>query len=91
MKHRLQTGRAVRTTRRVARLVSACTLVLLATGVAGCRETVMTPYSEFKAHITAGDVTEVRFGGDRLEAVSSERARAAGGPGRSRSRSHWRS
>jgi cell division protease FtsH len=53
-------------------------LALLA--VAGCQEAADLPYSQFKAHIAAGEVAEVRFGGDRLEAVPTAAAQAKGAP-----------
>jgi cell division protease FtsH len=53
-------------------------MVLLA--AAGCRETTELPYSDFKAHISSGDIAEVRFTGDTLEGVSTLKARAKGAP-----------
>src|SRR5262245_50672046 len=52
--------------------------VLLVT--TACRESTEIPYSVFKAHIAAGEVTEVRFSPGRLEAVPTPAARAAGAP-----------
>ncbi len=47
---------------------------------AGCRTATDLPYSQFKNHIAAGDVAEVRFDGDRLDAISTVAARRAGAP-----------
>ncbi len=62
--------------RRLWRLLPILTLL----AVAGCREAGELPYSQFKAHIAAGEVAEVRFGSDRLEAVPTAAARTAGAP-----------
>jgi cell division protease FtsH len=48
--------------------------------VAGCTHATDLPYSQFKARIAAGEVSEVRFTGDRLEGVPTAVARAAGAP-----------
>jgi cell division protease FtsH len=48
--------------------------------VAGCRTAADIPYSEFKAHIAADEIAEVRFSVDRLEAVPTAAARHAGAP-----------
>jgi cell division protease FtsH len=58
-------------------LVPLCFILLVTTA---CRESTEIPYSVFKAHIAAGEVTEVRFSPGRLEAVPTPAARAAGAP-----------
>jgi cell division protease FtsH len=46
----------------------------------GCRKSTDIPYSVFKARVAAGDVAEVQFSSDGLEAVSTLAARTAGAP-----------
>src|SRR4029077_14342396 len=44
------------------------------------REATDIPYSQFKAHVSAGEIAEVRFDADRLDGVPTGAARAAGAP-----------
>src|SRR5262245_28516697 len=61
------------------RLFLALSLVAFAAS-AGCRQATELPYSDFKAHIAAGDIAEVRFSAARLEATPTDAARAHGAP-----------
>jgi cell division protease FtsH len=56
--------------------VFLASLVLLG----GCRTASDIPYSEFKAHVAADEVAEVRFGVDAIEAVPTPAARRDGAP-----------
>jgi len=81
MQHRYVTGRSASTPRQFSGLrVWRALPLLVLLAAAGCRETTDLPYSQFKAHIAAGDVSEVRFAGDRLEGVPSAAALAKGAP-----------
>jgi len=46
----------------------------------GCRQSTEVPYSEFKAHIAAGEIAEVRFNSGSLEGVPTDAARTHGAP-----------
>jgi cell division protease FtsH len=54
--------------------------IVLFFAVAGCSRASDLPYSDFKAHVAADEVSEVRFAGDKLEGVPTAAARAAGAP-----------
>ncbi|MEX2016537.1 MAG: ATP-dependent metallopeptidase FtsH/Yme1/Tma family protein, partial [Candidatus Hydrogenedentales bacterium] len=69
-------GRAI-SARRVFVYIFA---VIALTAAAGCGKANDLPYSQFKSHIAAGDVAEVRFDGDQLEAISTIAARREGAP-----------
>jgi cell division protease FtsH len=55
-------------------------MLLVLMGAAGCRESNDVPYSQFKQRVAAGDIAEVRFTSDRLEAISTLAARKSGAP-----------
>ena len=81
MTHRPLAGSAASAVRSPAlRRLRRLSPVLALVAMIGCREAGDLPYSQFKAHIATGDVAEVRFAGDRLEAVPTPAARAAGAP-----------
>jgi len=55
-------------------------LLLTLAASSGCRQSADLPYSEFKAHIAAGEVAEVRFRSGTLEGVPTAAARTHGAP-----------
>ncbi len=78
MKHHRPIGCAASAPRVISILRLLPILALFA--LSGCAGTTDLPYSQFKAHVAAGDVSEVRFTGDKLEGVPTAAARAAGAP-----------
>jgi cell division protease FtsH len=72
------TGR-VRYAPRTTHLLRALPLLALL-AAAGCQQATELPYSEFKAHVAAGDIAEVRFSSGRLDAEPTSAARAHGAP-----------
>jgi cell division protease FtsH len=78
MHNRLLTGRIPSAPSLFALLRIVPLLTLLA--AAGCSQSTDVPYSQFKAHITAGEIAEVRFTAGRLEGVPTAKAREAGAP-----------
>ena len=70
---------------RSGQLLRAALLCLIAgLGAAGCDQTDARPiaYSEFKDRIERGEVREVLFYPNRIEAATTEQAQAAGAPAR---------
>jgi cell division protease FtsH len=69
-----------------ARRLPAVLLVLaiVLAGAAGCQHSEGSPiaYSELKDHVDRGEVREVLFFANRIEAVATDAARAAGAPAR---------
>ena len=60
----------------------ALLVLVAAAGAAGCQRSDAQPiaYSEFKDHIARGDVREVLFYPNRIEAATTEAAQTAGAP-----------
>src|SRR6266852_4092615 len=79
MEQKSRTGR-VGIASRTSSILRLLPMVGVLVALAGCREANEIPYSVFKAHVTAGEVVEVRFSPGRLEAVPTVAARAAGAP-----------